>query len=87
MSCLNNPPSNLDYEHPPLTYRLAHGMVIHQLIPRCTAAGAALVGRVIPAEMFTSSIINRTVGVFGLCRKNEQQERHEKLESRRVTGR
>lgn len=70
-----------------LHYRLAHGMVVHQLVPRRTAARAALVGRVIPTEMFTSSIIDRTVGVFDLCGKNEQQERREKLESQRVTGR
>jgi len=84
---LNNPLSNLDYEHPALTYRLAHGMVIHQLVPGCTAAKAAPVGRVICAEMLTPSIIDRTVGVFDLCGKNEQQERHEKLKSQRVIGR
>lgn len=62
-------------------------MVVHQLIPRCTAARAALVGRVILTEMFTSTVIDRTVGVFDLCRKNGQQERHKKLESQRDTGR
>lgn len=71
----------MDYKHAPLTYRLAHGMVVHQLIPGGAAAIAALVGRVIPTEMVASSVIDRTVGVFDLCRKNEQQQSHKKLQS------
>lgn len=72
---LNNPLSKLDYKHPALTYRLTHGVVILELIPRCAAAQAMLFGRVLPAEMFTAAVIHRTVAVFDLCGKNKQQER------------
>lgn len=58
-----------------LHYRVTHGVVILELIPRCAAAQAMLLGRVLPAEMFTATIIHRTVAVFDLCGKNKQQER------------
>lgn len=61
-------------------------MVVRQLIARRTAAVAALLGRVFLAEMLTSSIIHRTVIVFDLWEKKQQEERQEKLESQRVTG-
>lgn len=61
--------------HPPLTYRCAHVMVVHQLVARRTAAVAALLGRVLLAEMLTSSIIHRTVVVFDLWGKKKQDRR------------
>lgn len=60
-------------------------MVIFQLVPRCTAAIAALVGRVILAEMFTTSIIDRAVGVFHLWGK--KGTRGTRSWKARVTGR
>lgn len=60
-------------------------MVIFQLVSRCTAAIAALVGRVILAEMFTTSIIDRAVGVFHLWGK--KGTRGMRSWKARVTGR
>lgn len=72
---LNNPLSKLDHIHPALTYRLTGGVVILEPIPRRTAAQAMLLGRVLPAEMFTAPVIQGTVVVFDLCGENKQQER------------
>lgn len=72
---VNNPLPKLDYKHPALTYGLTRGVIIPELIPRCTAAQAMLLSRVLPAEMFTAPIVHGTVAVFDLCGKNKQQER------------
>lgn len=72
---LNNPLSKPDCKHPALTYRLTRGVVILELIPRRAAAQAMLLGRILPAEMFTAPVIHGTVAVFDLCGKSKQQER------------
>lgn len=72
---VNNPLAKLDYKHPALTYGLTRGVIIPELIPRCTAAQAMLLSRVLPAEVFTAPIVHGTVAVFDLCGKNKQQER------------
>lgn len=71
---LNNPLSKLDYKRAVLTYRLTSGVVILELIARCAAAQAMLLGRALPAEMFTASIIHGTVAVFDLWEKQTARE-------------